>query len=221
MKRPFLAVLVILLPFSLFSQTKDFGIWYEAGASIPITRYLDFNLGGEIRTFEDASKINESFGEIGLSLKLLKWLSVAGNYRLTSKIEHQAGYFLRHKFMADIKGKTNIGRFGLYCRFRFQDQIRTYIKNPTDEDPDYYGRVKLEINYNIPKSHFEPVLYYEQFARMFRSTEKTFDKYRLSAGLNYRISKKHRVGVAYIFQRSYLPRLADINILAVSYDFKL
>lgn len=221
MKRPFLAVLVTLLPLSLFSQTKDFGIWYGASAGIPITRYLEFNLGGEIRTFEDASKVNEGFGEIGLSLKLIKFLSVAGTYRLTSKIEHEAGYYLRHKFMADIKGKTNIGRVGLSCRLRFQDQVRTYIKNATDEEPDYYGRIKLETNYNIPKSHFEPVLYFETFARLFRSTEKRFDKYRLSAGLDYNISKKQRVGVAYIFQKSYLPGLSDMNILSLSYDFKL
>jgi hypothetical protein len=222
MKRPFpLLVILSLLPFSAFSQTDDFGIWYSAGGSLALTRSLDFKLEGDIRTFQNGSKIDEGFGEAGLSLQVFRFLSVSSSYRLTSKLEDDGNYYLRHKLFVDLKGKTNIGRLGLSCRLREEHEVKTYIKHTDDEFPDDYGRIKLEATYNIAKSKFEPIIYYETFSKLFEATEKTIEKYRLSAGVACRISKKNRVEVFYIFQRDYLPHLSDLNIISLSYDFKI
>jgi hypothetical protein len=222
MKRFLLALLVIILiQISGFSQTTDFGIWYAARGSLPITRYLDFNLEGDIRTFQDASKIDEGFGEAGLTMHIFRFLSVAASYRLTSKIEDDNNYYLRHKFFAYVKGKTDINRVGLSCMLKYERQVKTYIKNPDDEVPDNYGRVKLEAKYNIRNSKFEPVVYCETFSRIFEATEKPIEKYRLSAGTTYKFSNKHKVEISYIFERDFLPHLHDMNIISLSYDFKI
>jgi hypothetical protein len=222
MKRlfPFIAIL-FLLPVSAFSQTDDFGIWYSAGGSMSLTRSLSFKLEGAIRTFDDASKIDEGFGEAGLSLQVLRFLSVSGSYRLTSKLEDDGNHYLRHKLFIDVKGKTNLGRIGLSCRLREEHVVKTYIKNIDDEYPDDYGRIKLEASYNIPKSKFEPIVYYETFSKLFEATEKTIEKYRLSAGVAFKINKKNKVEVSYIFQRDFLPHQSDLNIISLSYDFKI
>ena len=222
MKRSFpLFLILFLISFSANSQTKDFGIWYSAGGSMALTRSIDFKMEGDIRTFQNASKIDEGFGEAGLSLQVFKFLSVAGSYRLTSKFEDDGNYYLRHKFFLDIKGKANLGRFGFSCRLMDEHQVKTYIKHTDDEFPDDFFRLKLEANYNIAKSKIEPVIYYESWSKLFEGTEKTIEKYRLSAGATYKINKKNKIGISYIFQRDYLPHLKDINIISLSYDFKI
>jgi hypothetical protein len=219
--------LTLLLPLFLVTvlagraQTKDFGIWYSAGGSLPITHYLDFKLEGDIRTFRDAGKIHEKFGEAGLSLQTFKFLSVGASYRLTSRIEDDNRYYLRHKLNFDLRAKASLSRFGFACRLRYEHQVKTYINSLGDLTPDNYGRIKLEANYNIKKSKFQPVAYYERFYRIFETTDRHFEKFRLSAGTEYRFSKKQKIAICYIFQRDWVPDLADMNILSLSWDFKL
>jgi hypothetical protein len=215
------AIIIFLLCTGLFAQSKDFGIWYAAGGTLPITNYLDFKLEGDIRTFRDASKIHEGFGEAGLYLQTFRFLSVGAGYRLTSKIEKDNKYYLRHKFMLDLRGKASLARFGLSCRLRYERQVKTYINSLNDLSPDNYGRIKLEANYNIRKSKFEPVIYYETFFRIFETTDRHLEKYRLSAGMEYKITKKHKVGISYIFQRDWVPAFIDTNIISLTYDFKI
>jgi len=216
-----LFIILFLLSFSAYSQTDDFGIWYGAGGSLDITGSLDFKLEGDIRTINNASKIDEGFGEAGLSLQIFRFLSVSSSYRLTSELEDDGNYYLRHKFFADMTGKKNLGRFGISGRLKYQRQVKTYIKDANDETPDNHLRLKLETSYNIPKSKFEPCIYYETFARIFEASEKTFDEFRLSAGASYKIAKKQKITVSYIYKRDYLPHRSDMNIISLFYDFKI
>ncbi len=214
-------LLLFLFAAKSFSQTSDFGLWYSAGAGMDLTHYLDISLEGDIRTFDGGSKIDEGFGELGLSLKVFRFLSVGTAYRLTSKLENDNNYYLRHKFMFDVKGRTSLGRLGLSARFRLQRQDKTYIESLADEVPDYYGRIKLQAVYNLKKSKFEPNVYIETFSRMFETADKRIEKYRLSAGVAYKLSKKQKVDLSYIFQRDYIPHLSNLNIISLSYNFKL
>jgi hypothetical protein len=222
MKRLFpLLILFFLSAIPVFSQTSDFGIWFAAKGTLPLTRSLDFKMEADVRTFENSSKIDEGFGEAGLSLQLLRFLSVAGSYRLTSQIEDDGNYYLRHKFFIGMTGGMNFGRVGLDCRLMLEHRVKTYIKNPDDEFPDDFGRIKVSAKYNIPKSKLEPVIYFETFTKLFEATEKTIEKYRLSAGCEYRMNKKNKIQVSYIYQRDYLPHLKNMNIISLEYDFKI
>ncbi len=221
MKRLFPFIMLLFISFSVYAQTEDFGIWYSAGGSLALTRSLDFKIEGDIRTYQNASKIDEGFGEAGLSLQVLRFLSVAGSYRLTSKIEDDGNFYLRHKFFLDLKAKKDIGRFGFSCRLRDEHEVKTYIKHTDDEFPDDYLRVKLEATYNIPKSKIEPFVYYESWSKIFEATVKTIEKYRLSAGATYKLRKKNKIGIGYIFQRDYLPHLKNLNVISLTCDFKI
>ncbi|HVN57394.1 MAG TPA: DUF2490 domain-containing protein [Bacteroidales bacterium] len=211
----------LILSRSSFAQSKDFGLWFSAGASVPITGYLDLKLEGDLRTYKDASKIHEKFAEAEMSLKVFTFLSAGVGYRLTSRIEDDNNYYLRHKFLADLKGKTNIRRVGLSCRLRYEYQKKTYINSENDLTPDNYLRVKLEASYNIRRSKIEPVIYYEPFYRIFESTSRPLEKYRLSAGLAYKLTRKQKISLSYIYQRDWVPNFIDTNIIALDYDFKL
>ena len=214
-------VILIFLPSFVYSQEKDFGIWYSLNAKIGLIDKLSLDLSGNLRTFNKATEIEESFGEVGLTYKILKNLSLDGSYRLTDKLEDDSEYHLRHKWISDLKGTFDVGDFELSGRLRFQRQVKTFIEDANDKIPDHYGRIKLKTIYKTPSFPINPFLAFETFSRLFETEEKRFEKYRLSIGLEYQINNKNSIEAGYIFQRDYLPHLSEINIIALSYNIKL
>jgi hypothetical protein len=220
-KRTLFIVVLIVLTSAVHSQEKDFGIWYCLNAEIGLIKHLNLDLSGQIRTFKGASRIDESYGEIGLTYKITKNVGVAGAYRLTDKLESDSKYHPVHKWFTDIKGGGNIGNFSLSGRFRFQIQKKTFMKNAEDSIPYYHGRLKLSSKYKFRSSPVDPYISYEIFWPMFKPTENHIDKKRLTIGLEFKMIKKRSFDLEYIYQRDYRPHLLDSNIIALVYNFKI
>jgi hypothetical protein len=212
---------IIILPSLVYSQEKDFGIWYCLNAEIGLIKHLNLDLSGNIRTFRDASRIEESFGEIGLSYKLSKHVSFAGSYRLTGKLEDDSEYHNIHKWFTYIKGSGDLGNLSFSGRFMFQIQQKTYMKNAEDSIPYYHGRLKLATKYKFQAFPVDPYIAFETFWPMFKPTENQIDKNRFTVGLEYKMKNKRSFQLEYIFQRDYKPHLSDISIIALIYNFKI
>lgn len=220
-RRILLISFIIILPSLVWSQEKDFGIWYCLNAEIGLIKHLDLDLSGNIRTFRDASKIDESFGEIGLTYKVSKHVSFGGAYRLTGRLEDDSEYHNIHKWFAYIKGSGDLRNLSFSGRFMFQIQQKTYMKNAEDSIPYYHGRLKLAAKYKFQGFPIDPYISYEAFWPMFKPTENQIDKNRFTLGLEYKMKKKRSFELEYIFQRDYKPHLSDISIIALVYNFKI
>ncbi|HUX57641.1 MAG TPA: DUF2490 domain-containing protein [Bacteroidales bacterium] len=214
-------ILVLIVTLPTFSQSDDFGIWYGLNTEYSVKKKLEIDLSAMIRTFNNASDIDEAFLEGGVTYKLNKYLALAGSYRITENLEDNSEYHIRHKLMADIKGNGSLGRFDFSARFRFQRQDKTYFEDANDEIPDYHGRIKIKAEYKTPSFPINPSISFETFYRMFEATEKRFDKHRFAIGIEYKINKKHSLELEYMFERDYFPKLSDINLIVLSYKFKL
>jgi len=214
-------LLAIFLPISAIAQKKDFGIWYGVSAEKKLTDKIDIDLSTCIRTFENASKIEEAFLEAGLAYSFNKHLAIAGSYRLTENIEDNNSYYFRHKWLLDIKGNLPVSDFNFSCRLRFQTRIKTFIKDENDKFPDYTGRIKLKALYKTPSFPVNPYIYAESFCPMFSDNIRTIRKNRFAAGIEFSIAKRHSIEAEYIFQRDYLPHISDINIVSINYIIKL
>jgi len=219
-KKWFIVLFSLLLPLTGYAQKKDFGIWYGVSAEHKLTDKLEINLSTDIRTFNNAAKIEEAFLEGGLSYSLNKYLSLTGSYRLTKSIEDDNSYYFRHKSLLDFKGNLPIGNFSLTCRLRFQTGVKTYIEDEGDKHPEYTGRIKLKALYKTPSFPVNPYLYAESFCPMFSDKSGTIEKNRFAAGIEYSIAKRHSVEVEYIFQRDYVPHLSDIKVISINYKIK-
>jgi|WetSurMetagenome_2_1015567.scaffolds.fasta_scaffold11823_4 hypothetical protein len=219
-RKQLFGVVLLLFTINALGQEKDFGIWYGVSAEHKLSKKLEIDLSTNVRTFKNASKIDEAFIEGGLTYNLYKHLGIGGSYRLTDGIENNNSYYYQHKFIFDIKGSTEPGNFSLSARFRFQIRTKTYFKDITEDHPDYTGRFKLKAVYKSPSFPLNPYVYFESFCPMFSANSGRIGKTRYSAGLDLSITKVHSVSVEYIFQRDYLPHLSDINILSVNYNIK-
>lgn len=221
MTRRWLATLILIfLALEAYSQDKDFGIWYGISAEHKLKKKLEIDLSGSVRTFNNASQIDEAFIEGGLTYSLNKRLGIGASYRLTKSIEENNSYYFRHKIMVDFKGNVPAGNISLSGRLRFQTGYKTFITEENDLHPYYTGRIKLKVTYKTPGFPLDPYLFIESFCPMFSDKTKTIEKNRFSAGAELSIAKHHSVDVEYIFQRDYLPHISDISILSVNYNIK-
>ncbi len=215
-------ILPILLVFqNSYSQEKDFGLWYGFNAEMELAKKLEIDFWGNLRTFRNASKIDEGYGEAGLTYKILKNLSIGGKYRFTMQLEDDDIYHPRHKWIGDIKAKTELGRLEFTGRIRFQRQDKTYFEDEDDEIPDYYTRFKLKTEYKTPSFPINPYASFETFSRVFEQADMTIEKYRLGIGFEYKIGKRQSAELGYLFQRDHQPHLSDISIIELSYNLKL
>lgn len=209
----------LFLSAAVLAQDKDFGIWYGVSAEHKLNKKLDLDISTDVRTFENASKIDEAFLEAGLNFDFNKYFSAEGSYRLTKSIEKDDSYYYQHKFFLDLKGKIPVNRFTFSSSLRFQSRTKTYIEDSEDENADYQGKVKIKAVYRTVSFPVDPYIYSEAFIPLF-SDKTGVGKVRYSAGFDFKIAKKHSIQLEYIYQRDYLPHLSDINIISVNYNIK-
>jgi hypothetical protein len=203
-----------------FSQDDDFGIWYGISAEHNLIKKLELDLSGNIRTYQNASKIDEAFLEAGLTYKVIKNLSVAGSYRFTEFHDNNDVFHPRHKWFVDLKGTLPLGDFSISGRVRLQERYKTYIEDENDKIPRTHLRYRLKVLYNIPSFPLNPYLSAEIFCPVSSDKKRSVDKNRFIAGVEYNLTKKHSFDAEYMFQRDYLPHIADINVISLGYNLK-
>jgi len=215
-----LSFFLLFISISGHSQDDDFGIWYGINSEYAINKKLEVDVSAMIRTFKNASRAEQMFLEAGVSQKLGKYNSIAASYRLTNMLEDDNNYHIRHKFLTDLKGTFPLNNFSFSTRLRLQMQSRTFVEDVGDKTLNFTGRFKFKCLYNIPKFPLNPYLCIETFSPLFESAEKIIGKERLTAGIEYKIIKKHSIEAEYIFERDFLPRVSDISIISLNYNVK-
>ncbi len=219
-KRYLLISFFIVLPLASFPQEKDFGIWYSINAELKLVKNLELDLSPNVRTFDNASKIEEAFLDAGLTYKVIKYISVAGSYRITENLEDDNSYHPQHKILFDLKGSLSPGDLSLSGRLRFQRRYKTYIEDEEDEIPDSHVRIRLKAAYDIPSFKFNPYISTELFCPVFKASDRFTDKKRFMLGVEYSLNKKNSFELGYLFQRNYHPDLIDKHIIQINYNIK-
>jgi hypothetical protein len=213
-----LCLLSILTP--IFSQNKDFGVWYGGNVSHDLFKKVGLDLGLCLRTDQNASHIDQFFTDLGVGYKFNKYISLSASYRWILKDETYKNYFSRHRFYSDLKLSYPIYNFKVSTRFRAQSQYKQYAKTGDDKLPDYYGRIKAQVIYNWPFFPIDPYVSAEWFYPLNNNDVKYADQKRLAAGIEYKINKKQSVDAEFLFKREFLPGVADMGIVSVSYNVK-
>jgi hypothetical protein len=219
-KRYFSAIPLLLLFSSAFAQNTDFGIWYGASLKHEIVKNLDIEASGMLRTFENASKTDQWFLEIGTGYKLNDYLSIAGSYRFIRKLEDDLQLHLQHKIFVDVKGTLKLSDISFTARLRYQVRYSTYFEYIDDKIPDQTLRLKFKGTYKTSSSPVNPYLYFESFIPLNKEPERFVGKNRIAAGAELKIIKGHSVEAEYIFERDWLPNISDISIISIGYNLQ-
>jgi hypothetical protein len=219
-RRLFFILLLFLFACTIYAQ-DDFGMWYALNTEVGLSKKVDFKLSGSIRTFHNATQIEQSYFEIGLQYKFAKNFSAEGYYRFIDNIENDGHYYYRHRFTLDLNASLPISNLSFFVRARLQRLSKTYIENDEDLLPHYSGRIKLGADYRLPGLPLKPYAYFESFTPFSPEFGPFIDKYRLSAGTEIRVTRSIIADISYIFQRDFQPSISNIHILSLELDFKL
>lgn len=203
-----------------FSQKTDFGLWYNVSFQHDISKKLKIELLPTLRTFDNASRIEEGFLEAELSYDLTKFLSLTGSYRYLKSIEDDDKYHTRHKWYLGIKGTVEILDLDLSGRLRFERRYKTFFEDEDDKIPSSHLRFRIKAVYKTPHFPLNPYLSSELFFPVNKDPGNVIDKTRYTAGVEYKISKKHAVELEYIHQRDHFPKERYENILSLNYILK-
>ncbi|MGE5348067.1 MAG: DUF2490 domain-containing protein [Actinomycetota bacterium] len=223
MNRKLLLTFFVLLSCAgVAAQDTDYGIWYEAKAEKNIWKGLRLDLEASIRTNEKAANIEKFYLEPGLRYKFNDYFNAGIYYRFIDQKEKDDKYHPRHRWFIQMKGTApSMARFTLAVRYRIQQQFKTYIEDPEDEEPQWYQRIRFELDYDVRGVPLKPYINAEIHAQLFSPNEFFADKWRSMIGIEYTLSKKHTFGIEYIYNDSRVTKPPYENILGLTYSVKL
>jgi hypothetical protein len=215
-----IVLLFFILSFATYAQRDDFGIWFGVNSEHKVLKKLDIQLAGCLRTFNNTSRVEQVFLELGVQYKINKYISASVSYRLIEKVEANSEYYFRHKLFLDLKATLPAGNVSFSGRVRIQRATKTYIEDEEDLLSKYYGRFKLKAAWNIPASPLKPFIYCEPFIPLFPDSQLKISKNRLSAGAEFQLTRRASIDAEYIFQRDYQPHISNEHIVSVNYNIK-
>tara|TARA_B100000795_G_scaffold132558_1_gene98919 strand:- start:916 stop:1605 length:690 start_codon:yes stop_codon:yes gene_type:complete len=190
MKRLVVLVFLIILTIPLFSQqvkvTRDFGIWIGVDFKKEISSRFDFSLMQQIRTFKNASELDDYVFDIGLKHSINKEFKIGGNLRYTYNKKRVSFRENNFRYNLDISFKKKIiPKFDLQYRLRYQMEyvdLLSYFYNPAPSDIyTVHIRNKAKLTLRVNKKNR---LFFS--SEIFRLTQKYrapfFNKIRLYLG---------------------------------------
>lgn len=224
---------------------NDFGMWYSVSAEKKITKKWSAEIEAEMRTRNDARTWDRWSAGVAAKYKLTRWLNAEAAYVFLNdnnpeKISYHTNgdynnwrpsyWGTRHRFNVSLTGKVGFGGFEVSLRERWQ---YTYRPEATTRRYDFDNsewedvavrdkgsnvlRSRLQVEYNIPKSKVDPHASVELFNAW------NVEKVRYTVGADWKIRKKHVIGVNYIYQSingDDVDNDPNSNIVSLSYKFK-
>lgn len=225
---PTLHLLLSLLAFAfllsstrLQGQERDAGLWTSVSFETKIIKKLYLAISQEIRLNENITEAGTIFSDAGLTYKLSKNFKAGINYRFIKKREINNLYSTRHRGYIDIKYLNKIKPFEIQFRSRLQNEYADIGKSSDGGVPEYYLRNKFGLGLDLDKP-ISPYCAVELFSPLNYPREAAFDNIRGSVGMEYSISKKHKVDLFYIIQKELNESDPETDfILGLGYSFSL
>ncbi len=212
MKKLVFIFTIILLTGATVKAQDGLYTWYAIEASKKITSNLKFEITPELR-FEPGLSLSEYIIESGLSYKVIKKLTVGGYYRYSGE-EKKKGTQTSNRFAFDAKSGFDLNRLAFSFRLRYTNSTDNYNE---ETDHSSFFRYRIKIDYDIPKSKFEPFASVELFHNL-KAGE--ISKTRYTGGLSYAFNKKNELSLYYRIQDFNAADDPTNHIIGVGYSIQ-
>lgn len=199
---------------------RDIGLWTSVGVNYKFNKKWKTTLIQEIRTFDNAIKLQKSITDLGLNYRINK------QFKLGASIRYKYGRKKDYTFTNDIRYNVDFGfkskltkQLNFYYRFRFQHSyinLFTYLPD-VDEKSNARNRIKLEYSHN-KHAYFIAAELFREYA-VYKTPE--FNNLRLTIGdkLETKLGD-FKYGIGYEKELNKEHSL-DFFFLKLNYTFKL
>jgi hypothetical protein len=220
-RRSFSFFIFLLLPVFAMGQEEDFRTWWDLELEGELFNLVDFSVAPEIRLWDNSTRLESFLATADLSVPVTKFLRFGLEYR------HEINY--KREDMT-----RNLNRFGIYteldCRIeRLRMAYRAmyhseYTNISRDEEgkiPESVHRHKISFKYRRKGWDIAPMASAEMFYTIRPRWNNYQQKLRITAGLQYRLTKDININLQYKYQQEYYennPLTSHIISTGIEYE---
>lgn len=201
---------------------NNWGSSLNLGISKKICKGFYMSLSEEFRTRDDFAKVDRFAHELELSYKLFPHLKSEVSYQLINYNHPKKSWEIRHRLSFALTGSYKWDRLDFSLREKFQTTYREGVSaTATRANPKQYLRSRLLVDYDIRASAISPYLSAELFHTLNNPVENILQRYRLEAGLDWRLDQNSYLQFYYRFT-NYLDDADEPfgHLLGVGYLYK-
>ena len=214
-----LLLFVLFSSARLWSQTKDTGLWIDAGFSSELGERFEMSVSPEIRLDENLTRWSRLFADASLEYKYNKHFSLSAAYRggLRNDGVQVDG---RHRMQYGLGLKQKWDDWTLHYQSRVQFAINAAWSD-ADVDFNTTWRNRVTVKYGgLKKTDLSTS--YETFNAVSAYQELAWTNWRWTAQVARKISKKQSAALGYLIQRDMTdsPQHLDFVFL-LSYKVEL
>lgn len=159
---------------------------------------LNLSLEEEFRLRDNLGETDRFSTTLELSYRPLEYLKLGGAYNLINYNHETKGWEVRHRYYFFATGSYQFNRFTVSLRERFQSTCRVGVKETSKRaNPKLYLRSRLEVEYNIRHSKFEPFASVELYNTLNDPQGNKMNKLKYTAGSKYKLNKRNSLQVFY------------------------
>jgi len=199
-------------------KEKDITSRISATTDFSVTKKFDFAFSQEVRLNQNLGKVNSHLTEASVGYKVFKWLNTGLTYRFTKRFEPEANNKHRLYGILGVEYQFEPIKTEFGARVRVE---REWIHDEDGVEGDI--RPRISAAYKNKNIRFEPGVSAEFFwTKKQEETKYVYSRYRLRAGLDYKITKHHEVSGYYAYQSEEKKKSIEvIHIIGLSYTYKL
>ena len=198
------------------TDPTDIQGWVGANVEADLPKKWGIDFSYQTRLNNNLTKNNGSYYSFGLKKRLIKPLSLLGEYRLSKVLN---GTY--NRFTAGVDIDYNIKKIKTDFRLLYQNQIQDFDDLLKENDDDHFLRARLRGRFSIVKNT-SIVLSTEPIYKI--ASGITIDNYRHQVGLRYDIKKYLQAEIFYINRPDYAKkyrRQYHIFGTTITYSFKV
>lgn len=205
--RKLLVILIVCFTAPVLAQkNQDFWQWTTISLEKSLGQKFTLKLDEEIRLYDNASRLNLTYTNLGLAYKIAGPFRTAFTYRFIQKKEDDGSFSLRHRLMLDLIFKYKIKPVGFTYRSRIQGQVRDVNSSPDGGVPEKYWRNKFDFKFDFDKPYGPYVS--AEFRYQFRNnrlieSNNNWGRARYYIGCDYKINDGNELGVYYMIQKNF------------------
>jgi hypothetical protein len=199
-------------------KQQDAVAWVMVNIEKKITNRFSLGLMTQTAFNQNFREMGAAYLDLGVTYKLSKHISVAGNYRFTEIRNLDNFYQPSQRVYADVTLSKGYKKF--YFQFRSRIQMQYYGIDPTDSyrASKYMNRNRFSIKYNINRV-YSPYIFLEQFYRL--NNAHNTESIRAGIGLTYKFNLQHRIDFYFLNQFQMNRNTSRIDyIYGATYSYK-
>lgn len=225
-KMVFISLLILfLVTFTGFAKQgdEDFESWSSITLEYKPDKKWTFGVEGELRLKDNASLVDQYFGQLNIGYRLSKRFELGAGVRYIRNNDTRGkiqGYENHFRYHLDLSYRHRLGPLSFKHRVRYQSKNELGVSVAEGDYANRHIRFKTRLTYNIKRWKLDPVFSTELFYHVQEDQEAGFDKYRLTIGTNYKHKRLGKIGLFYRMEQTLNDFLSiRTHILMVKYTY--